>query len=106
MLTFLLHLQAGNGDTLGVTHPIIAGRISGLLELVLHLCCGEFLQKALGLLCGHSCLLCSLGRQGRAIPQMVTSVFLGVTLVSSGDVSVQSRFRNYTLTYKPLSLIV
>ena len=96
MLTFLLYLLARNGDTLGVTHPITAGRISGLLELVLHLCCGDFLQKVLGLLCGHSCLLCSLGRQGRAIPPMETSIFL----VSPGDVSVQPRLRGYIVTYK------
>lgn len=63
MAIFLLYPQAGDGDTHGVAHPVFAGCLSGLLELALHLCRANFPQKALGLLCGHSCLLCSLGRQ-------------------------------------------
>lgn len=63
MVIFLLYPQAGNGDTHGVAHPVFAGCLSGLLELALHLCRANFPQKALRLLCGHSCLLCSLGRQ-------------------------------------------
>lgn len=51
---FTIHVGNGDGQPKG---PVFASCLSGLLEFVLHLRCVYFLQKVLGLLCGHSCLL-------------------------------------------------